>query len=597
VDLMPGIVPVVSGLPYFYVRGAPPGNTGYFLDGVRVPLVFHLAIGPSVVHPALIDRFDFYPGGYPARFGRFIGGIVDAQTRGDAPGPTVQGNLRLLDVGGLAETPFDGGRGSVVVAGRYGYPGLILPLFAPDTGLSYWDYQTRVRYRVADQDTLTAWVFGSFDELDTRDSSAGPFYPLVRTTFHRADLRWDHALRGGSLRTALTLGWDDSLQSDSAISNRRVVSPSAQIRTELDQTLGSTLRMNLGADTIFSHYDYPGLADIGGVGVPQSCPSRNDVDFGVHLDAAWRPTPRVEIVPGARFDVYTSRPVGTVSPSQCIVFVVGDRPAAAPAFDPRLSVRVQVAATLSWVSALGLAHSPPSFALSAPGLDIGSLSNGLQTGLQTSHGVETHVPLDMTASATFFFNSYFGLTDAVATCSTGGTVSTDLGCLDARTRGRSFGGELLLRRSFSSRVGAWISYTLSRSTVELQHPASSGAEVPSSFDRPHVLNAAMSVDLGGGWHAGSRFTYYSGLPYVVLVDGAPLGPTLRLPDFWRLDVRLEKRWIVASRWQLAAVLEGMNVTLNKEAIAADCSSSAGSSCAPRYIGPVSAPSLGVEVAE
>jgi hypothetical protein len=153
VDLMPGIVPVVSGLPFFYVRGAPPGNTGYFIDGVRVPLVFHLALGPSVVHPGLIDHMDFYPGAYPARLGRFIGGIVDAQTRRDAPEPTVQGNLRLLDVGGLAETPFDGAQGSALVAGRFGYPGLLLPLFAPDTRLSYWDYQTRVRYRVGEGET------------------------------------------------------------------------------------------------------------------------------------------------------------------------------------------------------------------------------------------------------------------------------------------------------------------------------------------------------------------------------------------------------------------------------------------------------------
>jgi hypothetical protein len=249
------------------------------------------------------------------------------------------------------------------------------------------------------------------------------------------------------------------------------------------------------------------------------------------------------------------------------------------------------------VSALGLVHSPPSFVLGAPGLEIGSLSHGLQSGFQTSHGVETRLPLETTLAATFFFNSYFGLTDALATCSSNGAASTDLGCLDARTRGRSFGGELLLRRSFSSRVGGWISYTLSRSTVELEHPSPGAFEVPASFDRPHVLNAAISLDLGSGWHAGGRFTYYSGLPYTAQVDGLALGPTTRLPDFWRLDVRLEKRWVVASRWQVAAVLEGMNVTLNKEAIAADCSSGASSSCTPRYIGPVSAPSLGVEVAE
>ena len=28
------MTPIASGLPYFFVRGAPPGNLGYFLDGV-----------------------------------------------------------------------------------------------------------------------------------------------------------------------------------------------------------------------------------------------------------------------------------------------------------------------------------------------------------------------------------------------------------------------------------------------------------------------------------------------------------------------------------------------------------------------------------
>jgi hypothetical protein len=376
-----------------------------------------------------------------------------------------------------------------------------------------------------------------------------------------------------------------------------VLTSSAQFRTELDQALGKTVRLNLGADAIFSHYDYPGLVNIGGTGVPVTCPSRNDVDFGAHLDAAWRLLPKVEVVPGARFDVYTSRPVGTVNPAQCIVFVVGDRPAAVAAVDPRLAVRAQVAPSLSWTSALGLMHSPPSFVLSAPGLEIGSLARGLQSALQTSHGVEARAPLDTTLVATVFLNSYFGLTDALATCSAGAVPSTDLGCLDTRTRGRSVGAEVLLRRSFSSRVGAWVSYTLSRSTVEVAHPTSGTPELPASFDRPHVLNGALSVDLGGGWHAGGRFTYYSGLPYTAQVQGLLLGPTTRLPDFWRLDVRFEKRWLVASRWHLAAVLEGMNVTLNKEAISADCTTGATSSCTPRYIGPVSAPSLGVEVAE
>jgi hypothetical protein len=60
IEILPGVTPIVSGLPLFYGRGAPPGNVGYFLDGVRVPYVFHAAAGPSVLRPALVDRVDLY---------------------------------------------------------------------------------------------------------------------------------------------------------------------------------------------------------------------------------------------------------------------------------------------------------------------------------------------------------------------------------------------------------------------------------------------------------------------------------------------------------------------------------------------------------
>src|SRR5690349_4740574 len=75
VEALPGVTPIVSGLPFFFVRGAPPGNVGYFLDGVRVPYLFHAAAGPSVVHPGIVDRVDLHAGGYPARYGRYAGAV------------------------------------------------------------------------------------------------------------------------------------------------------------------------------------------------------------------------------------------------------------------------------------------------------------------------------------------------------------------------------------------------------------------------------------------------------------------------------------------------------------------------------------------
>ncbi|HEX3854877.1 MAG TPA: TonB family protein, partial [Polyangiaceae bacterium] len=76
IEALPGVVPIASGLPYFYVRGAPPGNVGYFFDGIPVPYLYHFAAGPGVLSPAFVDHVDLYPGAYPARYGRFAGAIV-----------------------------------------------------------------------------------------------------------------------------------------------------------------------------------------------------------------------------------------------------------------------------------------------------------------------------------------------------------------------------------------------------------------------------------------------------------------------------------------------------------------------------------------
>src|SRR5579859_4686523 len=128
IEALPGVTPIVSGLPFFYVRGAPPGNVGYFFDGVRVPYLYHVGLGPSVIHPAMVERVDLYPGGYPARYGRFAGGIVTGEATAPRDDLHGEGNIRLFDAGVLAETGFADGRGTVLLGGRYSYTATILSL-------------------------------------------------------------------------------------------------------------------------------------------------------------------------------------------------------------------------------------------------------------------------------------------------------------------------------------------------------------------------------------------------------------------------------------------------------------------------------------
>src|SRR6185369_387559 len=80
IEALPGVAPMVSGLPFFYVRGAPPNDNAYTIDGIRVPLLFHVGLAQGVFHPGLIDRVDFYPGVAPASHGGAAGGVIAGQT-------------------------------------------------------------------------------------------------------------------------------------------------------------------------------------------------------------------------------------------------------------------------------------------------------------------------------------------------------------------------------------------------------------------------------------------------------------------------------------------------------------------------------------
>ncbi len=448
-EALPGVTPILSGLPFFYVRGAPPGNVGYYLDGVRVPLLYHLGLGPSVVHPGMVDHVDFYPGGFPARFGRFAGGILSGETRAPATELHGEGNVRLVDAGVLVEAPLTRDV-TALVAGRYSYTALLLTLVAAVTGnkarLDYWDYQTRVAWRATRDDTLSVFAFGSYDYLGAEDG--GEFKDLFSTQFHRLDLRWDRRLRDGRVRLALTLGWDSTGTQDVIGVRDRL----AGARFEYEKRLAANLRLRAGADAWLDHYDLTTTpkknTDTTADGQESNAsddpsriyPPRNDTVWGAWADVVYKPHPRVEIIPGARFDFFGSAQ-DTIETSGAAGPIRSNGGAGKPAFDPRLATRVRVHPRVTSVEQVAISHQPPSFFVPVPGLQVGRLKSGLQTALTLSQGFEVDLPWEVTLTPTAFTQSYLGLTDFASTC-TGRSNDSDNSCVDERVRGRTFGLEV-----------------------------------------------------------------------------------------------------------------------------------------------------------
>jgi TonB family protein len=560
VESLPGLTPVVSGVPYFYVRGAPPGNVGYFVDGVRVPLLFHALLGPAVIHPSILDSVTLYRGGYPARYGRYAGGILSAEL---APPPeSVHGEASLtwLDSGAYVTAPL-GEHASATAAGHYSYTRLTL---TPFTGaiVDYWDYQTIANYDLTRNDRISVFAFGSYDFLSAQTAATDQNGKDFGAEFHRVDLRYDHSFDARtSLRAAVTLGYDHSRATDGEVSDSSLAGRTEFLRRGSDRSV-----LRIGGDVSADRYTLA-LAETQGTfhDFKQLFPSRTDLVGGVYVDEELHPESWITLEAGVRTDVFHSEGRTAVG------------------VDPRLGATFAVSKRVRLVHALGLAHQSPNYIPSLPGAQVGGLRGGLQKSVQSSAGVEVDGPEDVTGSLTVFEQAFFNLSDPLGYSR---SVATNVDVAEVRANGYAYGAELMIQRPLTRRLGGMISYTLSRSVRSHDRVNSL-----SAFDHTHVASATLSYDFGRLWRAGARGVFSSGVPTEMVGIDGPRYVGQRGPPYYRLDVRLEKRWRVGRAGWLGFLAEVQNATLSHEVTGRTCNTVR---CTEVGVGPLLLPNVGVE---
>jgi len=571
IQTLPGVASIVSLLPFPIVRGSSPASTGFLLDGTRIPLLFHLLYGPSVVHPVFIDEIQFFPGGAPAPYGGYVGGIVDGRTRRARPDERLLDfDANLLQAGAFVRAPIKPLGATVTAAGRYGYPGFLLSLATNEVSLSYWDYQLRIDGGTP-ANGWAVFFFGARDELDTRAANAMPndpnpaLEPALVLGFHRIDLRGN--LTQGRLAESFraVLGYDRTLSMGTDFWVWTAEPQVAATWTQNDKlriaggVLGTFRKLRQGAGAMPTENPFTMItASLGTINVGSS-----------YLEAIWRPTPDVLVRPGVRADVYS------------------DATATKPSVDPRLTLRYRLFernlpdselagdARAVWLKAsAGIYHQPPRFVLPLPGLDVMPLKYGLLRSYQTSLGTELPLAEKISVSVEGFFNymdpTIFDLSFNQASVVMGAnrtilpTMIVNprdegqeiLDRLTAPQIGRAYGLEVLLRRQSKTGPYGWISYTLSRSERERD-----GKWTPYDFDRPHLFNLVAGLPLRRNWDLGLRLQYQSGRPTTTTAGyNAAYGT-----GYFRFDFRVDKR-AVWRKWLLDFYVDVTNAALLPEEV-------------------------------
>src|SRR6185436_8767993 len=253
---LPGIARMPYGLGLLIIRGSSPQDSGVYVDGHRVPLLYHFLGGPSVLTPDLIERIDFYPGGFGVRYGRATAGVVDVTTRNESL-RRVHGSadVDLLDSSVYLEGPL-GGDTSGGLAARRSYIDALLPAFIPnEEGSStvvvtpvYWDYQARATHPLK-SGRLSLFAFGSDDSLKVyaADPTRGDIDLGTRIGFHRVIGGYSTAV--GEWTSVLTPAYGyDHLTFGAGQIAAKAHSHVLGLREDLTRTVTSKLKLAVGFD-------------------------------------------------------------------------------------------------------------------------------------------------------------------------------------------------------------------------------------------------------------------------------------------------------------------------------------------------------------
>jgi TonB family protein len=565
VQILPGVSRSAFDSGLLILRGAAPGDSQIFVEGQRIPLLYHFGGLRSTFNAVFLESIEFLPGNFGPDYGRATGGVVNVRVR-DPASDMFRGviDINFYDASVALEGPV-GGNWSLGGAFRRSYIDAILPAVLPedaplsfDTLPRFYDYQLLSTWKPDANRRLKLIFYGSMDKLTgVFDRPQGD--PTIRGEF-QGRVMFHNLFAGYSHRFNPRLQQESSVQvgiqeisttvGPELFFDLRTIRASARSTWSYELNRLVTLRggLDLELEWVDIALNSP-LRTIEGENPP---PLSTQELFGLEsqatlvkpatfVEAALNPYDPLLILLSLRLDYYSAN--------------------SALSLDPRVVVRYRFPTETTVKAGFGSYSQPPQADQTDP--DLGNPELMPLNSMHASLGVEQRLFEMLDVELTGFYKwldnqvvrnpAFFYFPTAVPYVSSGS--------------GRIFGLELLVRANLFDRFTGWLAYTFQRS---FRQDGPGAEERVFDFDQPHILTVVGSYDFGRGWSAGLRFRLISGTPYTPVTDSiydansdtyVPIfGETNseRVALFHQLDLRVDKEWTFET-WRLGLYLDIQNV--------------------------------------
>ncbi|MGQ0723239.1 MAG: TonB-dependent receptor [Candidatus Eiseniibacteriota bacterium] len=548
VRVLPGVTADEAGAE-FHVRGGDTDETLVRVDGVELRQLFHgrdYGGITGVVPFAAVEQLDVYPGGFPARFGDKLSGVIDVRLR-DGGRPGTHGTVGVDAVSSRAFVERHDERASWMASVREGYLDRVLRALRDDLSVesAYRDLLLRGVLRGDSGRRLSVNYLRSEDhvfydegiEQHTVNSDYVDHYAWATAGAAAAGVHLDG-----------TLHWARSIQArDVMIGDRDdqdVERVGARLEAAVDPGGGHLLTVGGSAERETGSFRYHAdeVVVVSATGEARTLTDHTEsgrfdrVRSSLFVQDAWRIMPSVEASAGLRATRATGAGKMTV--------------------DPRASAAWQLGRGFALHGAWGVYGQAPKTEI--------DLEEEVQVrSARHNRAVHRVVGVERTAGALRVgvdgWDKSFTALDGVVTRTMGAVVERHV-----VREGRAHGVEAFVHRKTASE-NWWFSYTLGRSEW-----GTDGVTFSRDFDRLHAFSLTNTFAFSPGWDLGMAYSFHSGTPYTeqswsrdglsrqwVLEEGSPNGE--RLPAYHRIDVRV-RRHFRFNGWEMTAYAEGLNLT-------------------------------------
>ncbi len=584
IQSLPGVSFVNDGRNDLIVRGGAPSENLFLVDNSPIPNINHFGSqgatgGPiSIINLDFIREVNFLTGGFSPKYGDKLSSVLDIKLR-EGSREKFFGDINLSATGFAAvfESPFADKKGSWLFSANRSYLDLIFSAagfgFIPE----YSTVQGKVVYDLSKNNFLTINAIANFDKVrfnNDKEEDRQNNEDILKTN------QWGYT-NGFELKSLLSKksfsllnltrnytnydisGRDSNFvdkfsntakESSTALKYEYFLSPDGKTNIEAGIS-GSFIQFE---NKVYLRQDTTLVIDPS-TGEPYVIPgldfSNNDNTYKAYsyLNVTRKIFAGIKLNAGIRYDYFA---------------FINDK----NYFSPRTSVNIPVTQKLNISFAYGIFYQSPSY--------IWLVSNEQNKNLKdikAEHyvaGFEYLLTSDMKVSIEGYYKKYSNypastVRNYLVLANQGGNFQNvgDFGLesLVSEGRGYSKGVEFFFQKTLVDKFYG----TLNFSYFDARFTALDGVERESDFNNRFLFSVNAGALLGKGWEAGAKFRFNGGRPYT------PINPnngtlnvsqynTARLPDYTRLDIRIDKRWNF-KHWSLVTYIDVQNV-LNKKNI-------------------------------